>query len=390
MTPVFFVLKAAVKVFNLPWGAPQTLSNPSNDVFDVAVAGNENGFFVAIWTEFDNGSFEYFIKSSTFQIGLPTWSSATTVAGGFDNVFSPLDIAVDSTGNAVGVWLPDNPSTFFSTVQTGTRIFATGNWINITSLTSGLTDEATEASVGVDKFGNAIIVWTNTETPTITTVQSSMATLGGTWSPVVDIFTVNSIANADVRLALDMNRNGRAVALWSVSGSDSQDGLYASMVTFGGSWETPIMVDSGFTFSTLDVAINSLGYAVGDWIASNSDVVVRSSFFIADQPIPPNPPAPVNASGHQIKNRFLTQIDLVNVIKWHAAPNAPQPKEYRVYRNPSLTDLVSVVPGNQEHLVIKDYNRRKHVTYTYYIVAVDGMGNFSQPTVVVVRPKCDD
>lgn len=100
--------------------------------------------------------------------------------------------------------------------------------------------------------------------------------------------------------------------------------------------------------------------------------------------IPPNPPSPpINLKGKQVKNIFLNYTDRVNIITWSAPANPPAPVEYRIYRNSALTDLAGTVQADHR-LRFEDHNRRKNVTYTYYIVSVDGAGLVSTPAVIQV------
>ena len=93
--------------------------------------------------------------------------------------------------------------------------------------------------------------------------------------------------------------------------------------------------------------------------------------------------APGSPTGEQEADCFFDQIDLINVIQWTASTGSPA--RYNIYRNAALTDLAGSVPASE--LKFKDHNRKKGVTYTYYIVAVSGSGSTSTAAVVTVRPK---
>lgn len=92
------------------------------------------------------------------------------------------------------------------------------------------------------------------------------------------------------------------------------------------------------------------------------------------------PLPPINAMVCQIKEKFATGTDIINVITWMAPTEGPVPVAYRIYRDAGLTDLLAQVPGNV--FSYQDHDRKKNVTYTYYIVSVGANGNVSVPAVV--------
>ena len=90
-----------------------------------------------------------------------------------------------------------------------------------------------------------------------------------------------------------------------------------------------------------------------------------------------------------VQKRAMTPCgwDRYNVITWKAPSKQAgccMPLMYYIYRDASLTDFVTCVPG-KEHKYI-DRNLVKGVKYTYYIVAVDALGIQSKPVKVTVRP----
>lgn len=368
----YFVVQAAVKLFGQPWGVPQDISSQVDDAFFPDIAASDTGFFVAIWDEYITDDFFDTMQSATFQIGQPNWSSVTTitaVGAPFDGATNIPRIAVDPAGNAVAVWTRfDNVNGYF-VVQAATRPVA-GNWTNLQDLTNPVTDFGFVPVVRVDALGNAIAVWFDLNNDL---VQSRSLPFGSlVWSPAVNLGPPGNSLSASF-LAMDMNRQGQAIAIWDNGGTE----VLTSSTTYGSNvWTSPFSLDPLLTpvFQYVDVAINPSGYAVADWARNGFVSLTRASFFTVRQ-----------ATGVQIKNRFLTQTELVNVITWQPLIGEP-PASYRIYRDVFLTQLVKVVPASGP-LQFIDHSRKKGVIYTYYIVAVDLFGNELSPTVVVVYPK---
>ena len=98
---------------------------------------------------------------------------------------------------------------------------------------------------------------------------------------------------------------------------------------------------------------------------------------------------PENAAVRQVKNRFTTQTDLINVVSWTASPEGEIPVRYRIYRNPELTHLAGKVDGDKGKngvFTFRDENLQEGISYDYYIVAVDIFGNISHPASVIFTP----
>lgn len=81
-----------------------------------------------------------------------------------------------------------------------------------------------------------------------------------------------------------------------------------------------------------------------------------------------DPEHPVNFHGCQGPDCFLSQTDIVNLLTWNAPPTGGI-VSYKIYRNPQLTQFVGEVLATQP-LRFEDHNRKKNVSYTYYIVSV--------------------
>ncbi len=120
--------------------------------------------------------------------------------------------------------------------------------------------------------------------------------------------------------------------------------------------------------------------------------------------LPPFPPRDLR--GRQVKNRFATQTDIINILTWKAPcrfSHTCAPVAYRIYRNSSLTRFVAEVRVSRSfpffeasaksvendaahrHFRFKDHHRRERKTYPYFVVSVDRFGNISSPARVVIK-----
>jgi large repetitive protein len=103
---------------------------------------------------------------------------------------------------------------------------------------------------------------------------------------------------------------------------------------------------------------------------------------------------PIDLHVHQVKERFTTQTDFINIITWKAPTTGVMPTAYKIYRNPQLKHLVatlkdcrsSVFPPScfeGSYLRYEHHNRKQKHSYRYFIVSIDQLGNSSAPAKIV-------
>ncbi|MBA3721836.1 MAG: hypothetical protein H0W88_05490 [Parachlamydiaceae bacterium] len=89
---------------------------------------------------------------------------------------------------------------------------------------------------------------------------------------------------------------------------------------------------------------------------------------------------PSNLKGEVIKNRFLTQTDIVNHLTWKASPDQ-NVVIYNIYRNDRLIGNVS----SNSRLEFVDHNRKERKLYTYAVEAVDSDELASNPVIYTIE-----
>jgi hypothetical protein len=97
------------------------------------------------------------------------------------------------------------------------------------------------------------------------------------------------------------------------------------------------------------------------------------------------PQAPHDFYGCQVINKYLNFNDIVNILTWVPPQDDKTIKEYRIYRNASLTDLAGSVK-NCCPFTFEDRNRKKNKAYKYYIVSVNAEGKMSPAVKTKVVP----
>ena len=146
------------------------------------------------------------------------------------------------------------------------------------------------------------------------------------------------------------------------------------MVTVG-STAAPSVINIGSAFG---------GGALNTALASDTTPV--STTPVPPPPSPPCPPCPPRGfQGIAIKNKFATQTDHINRLKWRVGNESSTTHvvEYLLYRNDKL---IARIPGKSPHHY-NDHNRHPHKKYVYKLVAIGSNGLKSTPVTTTVFPK---
>ena len=211
---------------------------------------------------------------------------------------------------------------------------------NTTSNDVTVIDTATNAVIGT------IAVGTNPQLVDITPDGTKVFVPNYTSNDV----SVIDVASNTVIATITTGASPQGIAI-------SPDGAYAYVANTGGNSVTVIDIA---TLSVIDTVTVGTGPLFIDFAANiaigNIDVRVDGCS----------------------KDSFLSQIDLYNLIQWPY----PQwdvlvfaaPVEYRIYRDAALTDLVAVVPVTEPRR-FEDHNLKPKRLYSYYVTAVDQLGD---------------
>ena len=98
---------------------------------------------------------------------------------------------------------------------------------------------------------------------------------------------------------------------------------------------------------------------------------------------------PRNLAGTSMKNSFLTQINLINVISFDPPLQGEVPIAYNVYTDADLRQRIKTIT-NQSTLPVEgtfvylDPLLQYNTTYTYYITSIDRYGNESGPATISI------
>jgi len=193
------------------WSGATTLDAIDGAASAAQVATDSNGNAIAVWVQVDGVRFS--IYSSRYVSATDTWTSAIllelTQDGG---AFSP-QIAIDSNGNAITVWRQFVGSRF--SIYSNRYVAATETWAGAIVLELDDSGPADLPQVGIDSLGNAIAVWKQTDALGLTNIYANRYVAGTTnaWSGAALIET-DDTGDADTP-QVSVDNRGSAFAIWS-------------------------------------------------------------------------------------------------------------------------------------------------------------------------------
>jgi hypothetical protein len=99
--------------------------------------------------------------------------------------------------------------------------------------------------------------------------------------------------------------------------------------------------------------------------------IVLTLLRVPPIPVPPlNPPPPSTFNGRIVNNQFLTQTEIMSVLRWTPPVDSSQIVSYQISRNGIV---IAVVPTSGPNIYY-DHNRKKNTSYIYTIVSLYARG----------------
>ena len=258
-------VQAAYRPAGGSWSEPVDISAPIDFISAVHVAMDDQGNAVAVWDWNDNDTSE--IQAAVRPAG-GDWSDPETISDPADPDFADAlspDLAMDPAGNATVVWTSSLAASFGSRVRAATRP-AGGSWSDPETVsTSG---GSLFPSVAVDREGDAMAVWDNSEPapggPSRIFVESSERPSGDSWQDPQEVISKTEGIGFFPDLALDGDGDA-AAGLWQLHGGGPEDIVYGASRPIGGDWTATPLSEAGENAQGVDVAADAAGNAVLLW-----------------------------------------------------------------------------------------------------------------------------
>ena len=202
------------------WGTAQLIENDNaGRAYNPQVAINSSGNAVAVWYQSD-GSRDN-ICSNSYELGTG-WGTAQLIeTDDAGNAFAP-QVAIDSSGNAIAVWYQYDAvrhNIWSNRYVSGTGWGATAQLIETNNA-----EDARSPQVAIDSSGNAIAVWVQDD-GSRDNIWSNKYVEGTGWGTAQLIETDNTGRADNPQIAIDSN--GNAIAVW-VQSDGAGDNIWSN------------------------------------------------------------------------------------------------------------------------------------------------------------------
>ena len=199
-------------------------------------------------------------------------------------------------------------------------------------------------------------------------------------------FVPTLTANVSLNSSLNPSDLGQLVTFIATVTS-STEGYPTGTVTFSVDDTQSVSVSLNNGSATYSISSLSVGsHSVIAKYSGDNTFVSSTSNKVTQIVVSTN--SPEHVRGKQVKNRFVTQTDRINVITWKAPSSGTVPVTYKIYADASLSKLVATVKakrGSQHQFKYTQHDCSKDKIYTYYIVSIDALGNISAPAEIVIH-----
>jgi len=211
-TVTYTVTVAVNRTWHHPAGLSDNISSDGQDAWNPQVAMDKNGNAIIVWSQGDYPLMKIF--KSEYRSG--SWTHPASLS---DNI-SPdgqdagnLVVAMGDNGNAIIVWQQSdgvNSQIFKSEYRNGV-------WHHPANLSENISPDgqnALAAQVAMDNNGNAIIVWSQGEFPSMKLFKSEYRS--GSWTHPANISDYISPGGPNATSpAVAMDDNGNAIIVWN-------------------------------------------------------------------------------------------------------------------------------------------------------------------------------
>ncbi len=259
---VLFVIFPLVTLIGAPviWSTPpDTLSSVNQNASDPQIAIDSSGNALAIWIE-NNG-----LKSRKKSVN-GNWSSQTDILS--NSGASSPKLVVDPSGNATAIWVENG------IVNVSSMPF-NGSWSNPVCLSGA---GALSPQISVDSQGNIATVWSINGL-----IQSATKLFNGSWPMVPD-----TISSAGSIPQVAIGANGNVVAVWNAVTSGVYT-IYSANKLVNGSWSASQAISSSSYNSIYPIiGVDLNGNAAAAWIQYTGSDINQSYLIIQSATMPMN------------------------------------------------------------------------------------------------------
>lgn len=361
--------------YTTDWGTPTDIFSTDSFLGSFAYKGSPYGRGIAAWVDIGENPNRLL---AAYYNGL-TWSVSTIATNVMSACFTGTDVSINLSDNAMILWV--NSSGGLSSLS-----YINGNPGSeqvVYSQISGevINNDDYRALIALDDSGNAFAIFSTTLAG-INYVKISHY-VNGVWQAPFILDQTSSITGSFSYLNVGVDHLGDAFAVWEKDTSGIGAVYYNQYTAATNSWKgasnAPIPLShSSFSITQPNLSVNANEGATVVWTLNNTESSNQTvqAVYLSNQ----IPPQVTTFSGSQVKNKYLTQTNLVNVLTW-TAPISPLIANFYLFRDGVK---IATIPATGP-FTYEDSNRKPNVIYTYQLTTVSAQGIQSSPISVNVQ-----
>jgi hypothetical protein len=251
---------------NLKWGVPTLIAMDGlGDAYNPEVVFDPSGNAIVVWYQSDGNQSD--IWANRFDGTKLKWGTSTLIET--DNLGDAEDphVAVDSSGNAIVVWYQSdgNLSNIWANRFDGVNL----KWGAPTLIETDSLGDAAPPHVAVDPSGNAIAVWRQSNGTVDNIWANRFSGVNLKWG-VATLIEADNVGHAhSPHVAVD--KSGNAMVVWSQS-DGTRDNIWASQfdrVSLQWGTPTPVEMDNSGNAGSPQVAVDPSGNVIAVWSQSD-------------------------------------------------------------------------------------------------------------------------
>lgn len=352
------------------WVGENQLFTPTTDYLPISyLAGSPSGHGFALWS--DSGPY---ILQGAYYNG-STWTTNFSISTDLlQNCMPAMDVSMNSSNQALMAWAKQSDG------GVAAILFSGGSYGPVETVYIPQNNFTTEQiATAYNDMGDAAAAWIAYDSLAGQWNLYMAFRLNNSWQPPLLLDTINDAGASLFKANLALDGNGNAYVVWQRTDGSSNSAIVGVNIARGAvSAPSYILISTDNTIDATNpsLAVNNSGNTLVSWQSGpfGSSIIEAAVGFFSYAPSPP-----LNLTGVQVKNKFATQIDRVNVLSWSASQD-PSVQKYYVFRNGVL---VGIVPASLE-LTYFDHNQGNQSVY-YQVTAVNAENVQSAPAAVTVR-----
>lgn len=243
--------------FNMTWGIPAVSldSNPPTGDADLspAIAVDDLGNAVATWSRTTGNGAAEDVWAARYSQASRTWTGAAKISGGGSACRSV--VGMDRDGNAVIVWEEGFPTQIFSRTVSAAGVWSPPLSRPPTSVCSSFNAQE-YPQIALDPEGFVLVIWMEAEGGTTSIRSACKPSVRAAWKSLGAVSSGAKDTAICPPAPLAMNGSGEAAAVWQEGNA-----VYGAQY-LNGAWTGPVAIASGMQGS---VGIGGTGCALFVW-----------------------------------------------------------------------------------------------------------------------------